>query len=244
MKMKVKNLVFKSIHVSHVSNEDAMALFGGTCDLVSAAKGCLGPVALSILAELIVRTHECNAQVNRLRESRLSGEVKKLRKGCTDLFAEIKRTISFCSKSRDKAVSSAAHQLLLAFKPSWNIHKDSLPTQIDMTVGLIDRYHADAALVAAGRVVAVDELITEWAELNVRFLEVFQAREAEISSRAPSGTNLRPAANESYMQLCTAIEQAANYTSSDELLLLFDQMNLLRKRTHKLMTAKKSRAEE
>jgi hypothetical protein len=46
------------------------------------------------------------------------------------------------------------------------------------------------------------------------------------------------------MQLCTAIEQAANYTPSDELLLLFDQMNLLRKRTHKLMTAKKSRAEE
>ena len=238
--MNTQNLVFKSIHVSHLSNEHAMALFWETYDVAIPMRAHIGTTANAILTELMDNTVACSAEVNRLRKSALSDTVKALRKNCNDLFAEIKRTLSFTAKSRNEALSKAAEELKFFFDPNWNIQKDALPTQIDMTENWINKYHAEPNLVAAGQVIGIDAIITELETTNSKLKKIYLDRNLEVGSRPASGTHLRPAANESYMQFCTAIEQAARYTPNEEVIELFKVMNQYRKRTHTLVAGKKA----
>ena len=237
--MNEENLVFKPLHVSHLSHEHAMALFWETYDAAIPVRTKIGTTADAILTELIDNTATCSAQVNRQRKSALSVTVKDLRKTCNSLFAEIKRTITFNVKSRTETLNKAGNDLKFFFRPNWNIQKDALPTQIDMTANWIEKYHTDSDLVAAGQVIGIDALISELEATNANLHKIYFDRLDELGARPASGTNLRPAANESYMQFCTAIEQAARYTPNDDVIELFNVMNVYRKTAHKLLAGKK-----
>ena len=237
--MNEENLVFKSLHVSHMSHELAMTLFRETYDVAIPVRTTIGTTADAILTELTDSTAACSAQVNRQRKSALSVTVKALRKTCNNLFAEIKRTVSFNVKSRTETLNKAGSDLKFFFRPNWNIQKDALPTQIDMTSNWLEKYHADSALVAAGQVASIDALISELEATNANLHKIYFDRLDEVGNRPASGTNLRPAANDSYMQFCTAIEQAARYTPNDEVIELFHVMNVYRKTAHKLLAGKK-----
>jgi len=240
-KMSTKNLVFKSLHISHASNDSAATLFRSTYELAIPVRNKIGTTADAILTKLITDTDVCAAQTHRQRKSALTEDVKALRKTCNDLLAEVKRTISFQAKSSNKPLNKAGNELKFFFKPNWNVQKSILPTQIEMTALLIEKYCADAELVAAAQVIGVDTIITELEITNSKLEKLFLDRNFEVGSRPASGTDLRPAANESYMQFCIAIEQAAYYTPNDDLIRLFGQMNQYRKITHKLMAGKKNK---
>lgn len=236
--MKKENLVFKSIHVAHLSHEYAVNLFRSTYEKAIPVRSYIGATADAILTELIVDTDACFAQLFRQRKSILTDDVKTLRKRCNNLFAEIKRTISYCAKSSTESLNMAGKELDLFFRPNWNIQKDALPIQIEITIDFIDKYHANPELVAVGEVIGVNALMTELKTTSLKLEKIYMDRNAEVSSRPASGTNLRPAANDSYMQFCTAIEQAARYTPNPELFKLFRQMNEHRKMAHKLVAGK------
>ena len=237
--MKKENHVFKSLHVAHLSHDSAMSLFRSTYEIAIPVRSHIGATADAILTELVADTDACFAQLFRQRKSVLTDDVKALRKNCNDLFAEIKRTISYCVKSSNENLNMAGKDLKLFLRPNWNMQKNVLPTQIEITINFIDKYRADPELVAAGEVIGVNKLMTELETTNLKLEKIYLDRNTEVGSRPVSGTHLRPAANDSYMQFCTAIEQAARYTPNDELHSLFNQMNELRKTTHKLVAGKK-----
>ena len=239
--MNEENLVFKPIHVSHLNHRQATTLFHSTYDLALPVREHIGTTADAILTELIENTVACSAQAYRNRKSLLSPDVKALRKSCNNLFADIKRTISFNVKSRDENLNKAGLELKYFLKTNWNMQKLPLPTQIDITVTVTNKYHADSALVAAGQVIGIDTIISELEATNANLHKIYFDRIEEVGARPASGTDLRPAANESYMQFCTAIEQAARYTPNDEVIELFNVMNVQRKRAHKLLAGKKGK---
>jgi hypothetical protein len=193
---------------------------------------------------LIDNTMACSAQTHRPRKSPLSETVKALRKTCNDLLAEIKRTISFSAKSSNNTLNKVGQELKFFFKPYWNVQKKILPTQIELTALLMEKYQADSALVAAGQVIGIDAIISRLEATNAKLEKIYFDRNTEKSGLPASGTELRPAVNESYMQFCTAIEQAARYTPNDELLFLFCEMDMYRKEAHRLMAGKKKEVKE
>ena len=237
--MNEENLVFKSLHVSHLSHDGAMSLFQSTYVLALPLREHIGTTANAILTELIENTDTCRAQTHRPRKSPLSETVKTLRKTCNDQLAEMKRTISFSAKSSNDTLNKAGKMLKLFFSPNWNIQKEALHTQIEITALILEKYHADPNVVAAGQTIGIDSIVTQLQTTNAELEKIFSDRIEETSSRPASGTELRPAANESYMQFCTAIEQAARYTPNNEVIELFNVMNVHRKTAHKLLARKK-----
>lgn len=238
-KMKKKEVAFKSLHVAHLSHESAVVLFRSTYEIAIPARVYIGPVADVILNKLITDTDACFAQLNRQRKSALSGVVKDLRTSCNQLLSEIKRTIKFNAQSSNGELRKSGTELEFFFKPNWNVHKEMLPTQIEITSLLLEKYEAKDSLIAAARIIGVDTLFAELKTVNKKLETIYMDRNGEVGSRPPSGTNLRPLANESYMQFCIAIEQAARYTPNAELLKLFDQMVVLRSQSHRLLALKK-----
>lgn len=238
--MKTKEIAFKSLHVSHLNHNDAVALFQSTCEIALPVRMHIGSTANAILEELVANTEVCYAQVNRLRESPLSGQVKDLRKGCNDLLWEIKRCIRFNALSSNAGMSMPANELKFFFKPNWNLHKKALATQMELTSKMLMRFMADEELVKAGQIIGIDTLMINLEIINTRLEALYCSRINEVGSRPPSGTDLRPAANESYMQFCTAIEQAARYTPNDELLQLFNRMKVFRRESHRLLALKQN----
>jgi hypothetical protein len=239
--MKKQNLVFTPLHVWHVSHLDAMSLFLTTCEVAMPVRGCIGATADAILTELAADTAACFAQVHRQRKSPLTKEAKVLRKQCTDLFSEIKRTISFCAKSSRESLCAAGKELLFFFEPNWNINKKPFLTQVQDMILMLDKYNANPDLLALGKKIGIDALMIQLEADNARLSSIYFKRNEEVGSRPASGTHLRPAANESYMQFCTAIEQAARYTPNDELLWLFHNMDQLRKDQHEHLARKEKK---
>jgi len=69
-------------------------------------------------------------------------------------------------------------------------------------------------------------------------------RNEQVSAiEGPSDSSLKSATSKSYEHFCTAIEQAVNYTPSDVLIALFNQMDELRKAYARLIH-KKDKEEE
>ena len=242
--MNAKYSVFKSLHISHLDNGSAVTLFYAAYETALPVRGYIGTTADSILSDLIRDAAACSEQVGRQRKNALSDDVKALRKTCLDLFAEIKRTIVFAAKSRVEHLHAAGEELKFFFEPFWNIPKKALEVQMDMTVGLQLRYNTQPEIRMAAQVIGIDTLMTDFEITNSRLLSVYLDRNEEVGARPASGTDLRPAANESYMQFCTAIEQAVRYTPNEELIGLFQLMNVQRKAAHKLMASRESRKKE
>jgi len=238
--MSTKELAFKSLHVVHLSHDNASALFQTTYEMAIPMRAYIGTTANAILEKLIADTDVYSVQVNRQRKSALSETVKDLRKTCNNLLAEIKRTIKFNAESSNKKLSEPGLELKFFFKPNWNLHKKPLITQMEKTAAMLEKYQANELLIAAARTIDVDTLMTELQTTNTKLETIYLTRNHEVGSRPPSGTNLRPPANESYIQFCTAIEQAARYTPNDELLKLFNQMVVIRTEAHRLLAGKKN----
>jgi hypothetical protein len=232
--MSKKEHTFKSLHVAHLSHDDAATLFQFTYEIAIPAREHIGTTANAILDKLIADTVTCSAQVNRQRKSALSDTIKELRKTCNNLLSEIKRTIKFNAESRNQKLSEAAMKLKFFFKPNWDLNKKTLGTQMEKTAFLLKEYQANDALRAAALTIGVDALMMELQTANTKLETVYLTRNEEVGSRPPSGTNLRPPTNESYMQFCTAIEHAARYTPNDEL-------NVLRKEAHRFLVGKKNK---
>jgi hypothetical protein len=240
----MKEVAFKSLHISHLSHDDAVSLFRSTYELAIPVRAHIGSTADAILTRLITDTDACFGQVNRQRKSELSVTVRELRKTCNNLLSEIKRTIVFNVASRNDMLSKPGEELKFFFKPYWNMQKDAMPAQIEMTSLMLKKYPVDESLIAAARIIGVDTLMTELKTANTKLETIYLERNEEVGSRPPSGTNLRPPANESFMQFCTAIEQAARYTPNEELLNLFNQMLVLRSDAHRLVAGKKKEEKE
>ena len=165
------------------------------------------------------------------------------RKVCADGYAEIKKTVVYESSSRIEPRKKAANDLEFFLKPNWDIAKGPIGDQIDQTVKIVSLYRANPLLVTAAQTIGVDIFMNELEANNAALSATFKARELEEGKQAPSGSNLRPAATDSYNRFCNIIEQAANFTPNPAILDLFIKMDMLRKRYHALQSPGKDKGD-
>jgi hypothetical protein len=234
-----KKQKFSSVSLTRLTNEDAAALINLTVDDALLVRPEIGEMGSAALTELEQTGRAFRAQTNRSKKSQLTDQVNLERKVCVDVYAEIKKTVVFESDSRIESRKKAANDLEFYLKPNWDITKGPIGDKIDQTVKIVSLYRANPLLVAAGQTIGIDMLMTELEANNANLKTTFKARELEEGRQAPSGSDLRPAATDSYNRFCSIIEQAVNFTPSPALLNLFVKMDMLRKRYHALQSGGK-----
>jgi len=238
-----KKQKFSSVSLTRLTNEDAAALINLTVDDALLVRPEIGEMGSAALTELDQTGRAFRAQTNRSKKSQLTDQVNLERKVCVDGYAEIKKTVVFESSSRAEPRKKAANDLEFFLKPNWDIAKSPIGDQIDQTAKLMLQYRANPMLVNAAQTIGVDIFMNELEANNAALSATFKARELEEGKQAPSGSDLRPAATDSYNRFCSIIEQAANFTPNQAILDLFIKMDMLRKRYHALQSPGKDKGD-
>jgi len=231
-----------NVSLARLSNDDAAALINLTVDDALLVRPQIGEMASAALSEMEQTGRAFRAQTNRSKKSQLTDQVNLERKVCVDVFTEIKKTVVFEGISRIEPRKKAANDLEFYLKPNWDITKGPIGDHIDQTVKIVSLYRANPLLVAAGQTIGIDMLMNELEANNAALSATFKARELEDGKQAPSGSDLRPAATDSYNRFCSIIEQAVNFTPNPAILDLFIKMDMLRKRYHALQTSGKDKS--
>jgi hypothetical protein len=237
-----KKQEFSSVSPIRLTIEDAAALINLTVDDALLVRNEIGETGNAALMEFEQTARAFRAQTNRSKKSQLTDQVNLERKVCADVFSVIKKTVVFEGISRIEPRKKAANDLEFFLKPNWDIAKSPIGDQIDQTVKMTSLYRANPLLVSAGQTIGIDMLMNELEANNAALSTTFKARELEDGKQAPSGSDLRPAATDSYTRFCSIIEQAANYTPNPAILDLFIKMDMLRKRYHALQTSSKDKS--
>jgi len=238
MKKKQK---FSSVSLARLTIEDAAALINLTVDDALLVRNEIGEMGSAALTELEQTGRAFRAQTNRSKKSQLTDQVNLERKVCVDGYAEIKKTVVYETSSRIEPRKKAATDLEFYLKPNWDITKSPIGDQIDQTVKMVSLYRANPLLVTAGQTIGVDMLMNELEANNAALSITFKARELEDGKQGASGSDLRPAATDSYNRFCSIIEQAVNFTPNQAILELFIKMDMLRKRYHALQSGGKDK---
>ena len=234
---------FSSVSLARLTIEDAAALINLTVDDALLVRPEIGEMGSAALTEMEQTGRAFRAQTNRSKKSQLTDQVNAERKVCVDVYAEIKKTVVYETSSRIEPRKQAATELQFFLKPNWDITKAPLGDQIDQTEKLMLQYRANPLLVNAAQTIGVDMQMNELEANNTSLKTTFKARELEDGKQAPSGSNLRPAATDSYSRFCNIIEQAANFTPNAAILDLFIKMDMLRKRYHALQSGGKDKGD-
>jgi len=232
-----------SVSLARLTIEDAAALINLTIDDALLVKNEIGEMGSAALTELDQTGRAFRAQTNRSKKSQLTDQVNLERKVCVDVFTEIKKTTVFESDSRVEIRKKAATDMEFFLKPNWDIAKSPIGDQIDQTTKLTLQYRANPLLVTAGQTIGVDILMNELEANNTALSVTFKARLLEDGKQGASGSDLRPAATDSYNRFCSIIEQAANFTPNPAILDLFIKMDMLRKRYHALQSSGKDKGD-
>jgi len=240
----MKKKEFITLNGARLANEDAASLFQLTLDVANPVKAEIGEMANVALTNFTTNASPFIDQTNRLRESPLTLQINTLRKQDSAIVAEIKRTVVFEKKSRTEARKTAATDLEFFFKPYWDLDSRALGTQIKDTTELVGKYLADAAIVAKATTIGVNVPMDELKVNNTSLASLYLTRNEEVGGRGASGTDLRPAANEGYVQFCNVIEQSVNLMPNDTLVTLFNNMDALRVKSHALISKTKDKPEE
>lgn len=230
-----------SISLNRLPIEEAAALFNLTVDAAISVRSEIGEMAGVALTEFGEAATAFRAQTNRSRKNQLTDKMTAERKVCTDVYCEIKKIVVFETSSRIELRKQSANELQFFFKPNWDITRGPIGDQIDQTVKMISLYRANPLLVNAALTIGVDALMNELEIDNSALNTTFKAHGLEDGKQAPSGSDLRPAATDSYNRFCDIIEHAANYTPNPAILELFIKIDALRKRYQALIRNKKDK---
>jgi len=125
-----------------------------------------------------------------------------------------------------------------------DLSKRALGTQIKDTTEMVGKYEADATIVAKATTIGINIPMNDLKVNNTSLASLYLTRNEEVGGRGTSGTDLRPAANEGYVQFCNVIEQSVNLMPNETLVTLFNSMDALRTKAHALITKTKDKPEE
>jgi hypothetical protein len=221
---------FTIVALSRLKIDDLFSLIKSTITFADRVKESLGQLLGFILAKLISDFNAMEQQMNKAMKNVLTPQLTEMNADREDRYAEIKRNITTAQKGRNEEKKGAANNLKVFLDPYWDANKKSLNTQTELYYDILTKFEANETLIAAATTIGVLDMMEGLAESNSAFDEVYQIRlEQEAAAGGPSATSLRATATESYNQFCTALEQAANFMPTEVVLILFNQLDELRK---------------
>ncbi|HJV78496.1 MAG TPA: DUF6261 family protein, partial [Paludibacter sp.] len=232
---------FSGLRSSHLSNHNANSLFQSTIQVAIPVQSQLGDMVNAVLTEFISSAQKFGEQVNAQRKSKLTDPLREMDQKDDNLLSEIKGTVVFMLKSRELNKKAAAENLKFFLAPYWDANRHPMKTQAEDMTDMFAKYHANPALLAAATEIGVAALFTELEVSNVELTTTYLARNNEIGKRSESGSDLRPAVETGYTDLCNAVEQTVNFMPSPVLLALFNDMDALRRKYAPLATESKDK---
>jgi hypothetical protein len=235
---------FGSISLTRLMNNDFSSLLQFTLDVAKPVRAQIGDVGSAALINFETNALPFISQTNRLRESPLTVQINSLHIHQIDLLAEIKRIIVFEKKSRSEASRLAAEDLYMFFKLYWDLSKRKFGAQIKDTTELVAKYEADSIVVGKATTIGINTVIGELKTTNITLTKLYLDRNEEVGGRGTSGTDLRPAALDGYVQFCTVMEQLVNLMPNEVVVTLFNNMDALRVKAHALISTGKDKPEE
>ena len=109
---------------------------------------------------------------------------------------------------------------------------------------MFGKFNASEKLKTLAATIGITDMMAGLETANTALAALYQTRnEQDAAVEGPSASSLKSATAKSYEQFCTAIEQAVNYTPSETLTALFNQLDELRK-TYARLVRKKEKEEE
>ncbi|HZL11447.1 MAG TPA: DUF6261 family protein [Prolixibacteraceae bacterium] len=235
--MKTKE--FRPVHLNHLSIDNLFSLSKSTIEYASPLRESIGELPKVTLNQLETDNKAMGMQMNKALKSSLTQQVSELDLECDDRFAEIKRNVSTNLQGRDPEKKAAAGELKIFLTPYWDSDSKPLNTQTSLTTEMLGKIKASETLKAHAATIDITGMMAGLETANTALSTLYQNRnEQSAALEGPSATSLRSATVKSYEQFCTALEQAVNYTPSDILNGLFNQIDELRKAYARLIHKK------
>lgn len=221
---------FTTVYVSNLTIDDLYSLNKSTIGCANPVKESIGEMPRLTLGQLETATIAMGEQMNKASKSVLTAQLVEMDIDSDDRFAEIKRNVVTAVKGRDAAKKAAGESFQIFLNPYWDNNTKPMNTQIGVLKELFDKYNASANLKTQAATLGISEMMTDLETANSAMGALYQTRnEQGAAVEGPSASSLRAAAAKSYQQFCTAVEQAVNFTSSEILTNLFNEMDKLRK---------------
>jgi len=226
---------FSPVHLNHLSIDDLFSLSKSTIEVASPVRDSIGELPSAILAQLETDNNAMGVQLKKSAKSGLTPQVTELDIDCDDRLSEVKRNVSTNLLGRNPEKKAAAEALKIFLNPYWDTDTKPLNTQISLTKEMFAKFNANETLKAHAATIGITDMMTGLETANAELSALYQTRNEQVSAvDGPSASSLKSATAKSYDHFCTAVEQAANYTPSDVLTTLFNQMDELRKKYARL----------
>lgn len=232
---------FSTVHLNHLSVDNAYALFQATVELATPAQTAIGEVAKATLARLTNDTNTMGIPIKQAQKSEFTTQIDLLDADRDEELQDIKRDIVYFAKGRDEAKHAAAERIKIVFDPYWHTADEPLNTETQSINTLLAKYDATPSLAADAKLIGIDTKIAALATKNAAFDALYKTRTADLGSKSAAGaaSDYRRSATKSYNDFCASIEQAATYITNDTTTTLFNSMEQLRVRYNALVTTKK-----
>ena len=202
-------------------------------------KESIGELPKVILVRLESDNNAMGVQMKKALKSVLTEQVATLDLDCDDRFAEVKRNVSTNLQGRNPEKKAAAEELKIFLNPYWDTDSKPLNTQTSLLTEMFGKFNASEKLKTHAATVGITDMMAGLETANTALAGLYQTRnEQGAAVESPSASSLKSATAKSYEQFCTAVEQAVNYTPSDVLSTLFNQMDELRKTYARLIRKK------
>ena len=235
---------FRPVHLNHLTIDNLFSLTKSTIEYAIPVRESIGRVPKAILAQLETDNNAMGVQIKKALKSGLTVQVTELDLDSDDRLAEVKRNVSTNLLGRDPEKKAAAEALKIFLNPYWDTDSKPLNTQISLTREMFGKFNASEKLKTHAATIGITDMMAGLETANTALSALYQTRNEQVAAvEGPSASSLKSATAQSYEQFCTAVEQAVNYTPSDVLSALFNQMDELRK-TYARLIAKKEKEEE
>jgi len=235
---------FYALYPIRLTIDDLFSLSKSTIEYASPVKESIGKVPKVILDRLESDNNAMGVQMKKSLKSVFTEQVATLDLDCDDRFAEVKRNVSTHLQGRNPEKKAVAEELKIFLNPYWDTDSKPLNTQTSLLTEMFAKFNASEKLKTLAATIGITDMMAGLETANTALAALYQTRnEQGAAVEGPSASSLKSATAESYEQFCTAVEQAVNYTPSDVLSTLFNQLDELRK-TYARLVRKKDKEEE
>jgi hypothetical protein len=218
----------------HTGTLPINSLFGVTSLTVQIGEKFLPNIKLTLLdatfEKLKINTAKFGLLIqNYKRGSTLTSEIKDADKIVGHFFSELKRNLTTDKMSSDVFVSSNAIPLCHAIKSYWNITHLKLITQMEKMLLLFARIDSSAALTNNLLALNYGTLWSNLKQAAATLKSIYDNRITEIGAKGDAPFTMRGEVASNYDIFCDLILRAISAAPSENLELLFDEMNEVRR---------------
>lgn len=225
---------FSPLHVNGLSVSNLYGFNRAVLELAQPIVPHLNAIVVAAFNQMKSSTDTLGQNMNQNQKNTYTDAVKLLDKERDAYGSEIFRVTSSLLNSSIDTKKAAATTLQLFLSPYKGMNAQPINSESSTIDSMVAKYKSNPTLVEAGKVLEVDEVFDKLLAKNEEVKVANNAKTTEAATKDDSASSAKPAAVAANIQFCTALEQAYNFTPSDEVTALFNKIDEIRKKYHAL----------